>query len=334
MAHELEITKNGAAMAYTGETPWHNLGRKVDHAMTAAEAIVAAQMDWEVGLRPVYSPVAHETGLITYQAIPGKKSVVRNNDQKALGVVGNKYMPLQNREAFSFFDAVVGEKLAMYHTVGSLFGGRKIWLLAKVPREFFVKGLEQEKIDEYMLLQNSHDGSSAVKILLTSVRVVCNNTLTQAISDGSGMYKLRHTSSIGDKVSAVRDAMGIVDYKFKLFEDLSNRLANAPINSAKVDEFFEKMGLKVMPGDSDVARSRTTTQRLSILEKIENGKGNTHPAIKGTAWALLNGYTEYVDHVRKIKGKDDVADRRMDSVLFGTGSEQKRKAMDVALSLI
>ena len=163
-------------MMWVGEKPWHGEGTKLENVATSAEAIEAAGLDWKVEKRGLY--FAQTDG--TTQLIPGKYATVRTDNQVALGIVGKVYTPLQNKEAFSFFDSIVGVKEAMYHTAGSLGKGERVWILAKLPG--YIKVTEDDVVEKYLLLANSHDGSSAVEMLFTPVRVVCQNTLNLAIS--------------------------------------------------------------------------------------------------------------------------------------------------------
>ena len=179
MAHNLAMTNGKTAMAYTGDKPWHGLGTSVANAMTSAEAIGLAGLDWGVVKQPVY----FANDISKYKRIENKFATVRVDTMDPLGIVGNVYRPLQNKEAFSFFDAIVGDKLAMYHTAGALGKGERIWLLAKLPGECWIT--PKDNIEKFLLLTNSHDGYSSVEFMVTPIRVVCQNTLNMAFSDNS-----------------------------------------------------------------------------------------------------------------------------------------------------
>lgn len=311
MSHEIDT------MAYFGSVPWHKLGTPVQAAMTAAEALKAAGLDWNVAKVPVHFPSS--PGYIT---VPGHYVTVREDRQAGLGVVGSDYTVLQNREAFSFFDAIVGEKLAIYHTAGSLKGGQTVWLLAKLPQSFLVAGVD--KVEGYVLLRNSHDGSSAVAVLNTPVRVVCWNTLTQALH-GSGQYRIRHTASMGEKVRAAREALGIASQSLLAFGEQAELLARRKLNAQMVEQFIQGLGLQKQENES----ARATNKRDELLMLIDTGYGHKDPAIKGTLWTAYNAATQLVDHARGERSDDT----KLGSLWFGAGAQFKEKALEVATRL-
>ena len=158
MAAEVE------SMFYVREMPWHGLGTEVQEAPDSREALRLAGLDWNVVQEPIY------TG--RKELVEGYKVNVRDSDRKPLGVVTDRYRVIQNREAFAFTDSLLGEGVS-YETVGSLMGGRKVWLLARMPHEYIISG---ERISPYLLFSNTHDGSGAVRVALTPIRVFCSNT--------------------------------------------------------------------------------------------------------------------------------------------------------------
>lgn len=175
MAAEIET------MFYTREKPWHGLGVRVAEAPNSADALHLAGLDWEVRKEPIYSADG--------SCIPGYKANIRDTDQKVLGVVTDRYKVIQNTEAFAFTDALLGEGVR-YETAGSLQGGRKIWLLAKLPQEYIMLG---DRISPYLVFSNTHDGSGSVKVAITPIRVVCNNTLNLALANAKRSFSMIHT---------------------------------------------------------------------------------------------------------------------------------------------
>ena len=183
MAHNLEIVNGEASMFYVDRPPWHGLGRRLAEPATAEEAIQGAKLDWEVAKVPLYA-----AGNARMFPVDGKFGIVRkdkwdSDDCKVLGVVSQQYTPLQNREAFTFFDPIVGDGAAIcYHTAGVLGDGQRIWILAKLPDSITVRNGDIS--DKFLLLTNSHDGESAVQMKFTPIRVVCQNTLMMALGEG------------------------------------------------------------------------------------------------------------------------------------------------------
>ncbi len=153
MVHNLAETNGRTAMMYTGESPWHRLGTKLDNPATAEEAIIAAGLDYDVMLADLQT-----TGGL---AVPHRKAVIRSDNYSVLGVVGNNYLPIQNKECFTFLDSVVADGALRYHTAGALGKGERIWLLAKLPDQIRIKNSE-DVTDKYLLLSNSHDGTSSL----------------------------------------------------------------------------------------------------------------------------------------------------------------------------
>ena len=164
------MAANVESMFYVRETPWHGLGTRVMEAPASKDALRLAGLDWKVLQEPVYTQ--------SEELIKGYKANVRDSDRKVLGVVTARYKVIQNEEAFSFTDALLGEGVR-YETAGSLQGGRKVWLLARLPHEYIISG---EQISPYLVFSNTHDGSGAIKVALTPIRVVCNNTLNLALN--------------------------------------------------------------------------------------------------------------------------------------------------------
>src|SRR5579871_4073541 len=195
MSHEVEKRNGKAQMMYVGEVPWHGLGTRFETAPSLAEAIVAAGLNWEV------QKVALQTVGLNLD-VPAM-AMQRKSDNKILGVVGKEWHPLQNSEAFEFFTPFVDEKQAEINTAGSLRGGQRIFVLAKIKRDP-MEIVPGDAVEKYILLSNSHDGSQAVRVGFTPIRVVCANTLAMAIGDGaSQLIRLRHTKNLNDSLNSV-----------------------------------------------------------------------------------------------------------------------------------
>ena len=308
-------------MMYVGQEPWHKQGKKLENVATSAEAIEAAGLGWMVEKRKIYFKTVGDSHI----EVPGKYVTVRNDKQIALGVVGSVYTPLQNKEAFSFFDSIVGVKEAMYHTAGSLGKGERVWILAKLPG--YIKVTNEDTVDKYLLLANSHDGSSAVEMMFSPIRVVCQNTLNMAISTAEKKIALRHTISIGAKIDDVRRELGIVNYQYQMFETMSQKMLTVKVTQPQYAEYLEKIGL-VTKDEKGKLSTRSENNYETLVELYEHGKGNDAPAVAGTLWAAMNAVVEYVDYVR---GTDA---NRMKSILYGSGADIKQKAWDLAVAQI
>jgi phage/plasmid-like protein (TIGR03299 family) len=311
-------------MMYVGETPWHRLGQRLDNPATAEEAITAAGLDYEVLL----TPLATVDGL----DVPQRKAVIRYDNQTILGVVGNSYVPIQNRQAFGFLDAIVGEGKLLYHTAGALGKGERIWMLAKLPDQIRVKNTD-DLVDKFLLLSNSHDGSAALRVLFTPVRVVCQNTLSVALRQGIGQgVSIWHE---GDLTAKLRQAQQVLGFAHRFYDDAQakiDQLASHYPNQEQLKQFFENLYPDPEEG-KDNTRAKNVREELHRL--FEEGIGHDQPAIKGTTWMALNAVTEYVDHHRSTRGKDDIGrmSRRLNSIWFGSGAHLKAEAWNLAVGM-
>lgn len=308
------MSHNINSMMYYGATPWHKLGNKVEEAQTSEQAINAAGLNWgvnKVQLQRVDGPAVDSF------------ATVRTDTNKTLGVVGNVYKPLQNKQAFSFFDAVVGEKAAMYHTAGALGNGECVWMLAKLPG--YIRTVGDDVSEKYLLLTNRHDGKGAVEVMFTPIRVVCQNTLNVAMGSTEKKFKARHTGMLGSKIRDVREYLGIIDTKTQLFEEATRKLATVQLTREAWTNYIKNTGL--IADDPKSSRAYNIMEDVSRL--FEHGKGQDMPGAKGTAWGAFNAVVEYVDYQRATRG-----DKRSESILFGSGANIKQKAWDNALALI
>jgi phage/plasmid-like protein (TIGR03299 family) len=323
MAHELEIRNGQASMFYVGEVPWHGLGTKLDRPATAAKAIEAARLNWRVSKKAIYAE-DHEQSLRVSETF----AIVRDDlwgkpDCPVLGIVKKGYRPLQNAEAFAFFDPIVGEGAAIYHTAGALRGGERIWLLAKLPDQIVVTG--DDVAEKYLLLSNSHDGQGAVQVKFTPVRVVCKNTLTLALADGPTV-RVAHTKSMEERLKQAHRLLGIVDKGFNNLGEAFRAMCKLSLDNAKLSEYLAE----VFPTPKDAENQRSVAkvqeQREWSHYFFEQGKGNDRPGVRGTLWAAYNGVTELIDH-RQLQQSDD---RRLDAVWFGDGYHVKGRALRIA----
>ena len=205
------MAANVETMFYTREKPWHGLGTMVAEAPNSKDALRLAGLNWKVLQEPVYTE--------NEELIQGYKANVRDTDRKVLGVVTDRYKVIQNEEAFAFTDTLLGEGVR-YETAGSLQEGRRVWMLARLPREFIIGG---ERISPYMVFSNTHDGSGAVKTALTPIRVVCNNTLNLALRTAKRSWSMIHTGDISGKIEEAKNTLFLADeYMTALGQEFEN----------------------------------------------------------------------------------------------------------------
>ncbi len=312
------MSANINSMFYQGVKPWHNLGTQVKENLTSADAIKAAGLDWEVKRATV--EYATNDGM---KQDPNNVVNYRADTGESLGVVGDGYRILQNKEAFSFFDAIVGVKEAMYHTAGALGKGERVWLLAKLPG--YIRTVGDDVTEKFLLLSNSHNGSSAVNIMFTPIRVVCQNTLNVALKGGNKV-SVRHTLNMAMGIDAIRQELGIVNERFRMFEEASQKLAVTELTSEAFKNYVKSTG--IVPVELESTRAKNIMLEVSRL--FEYGKGADMKGAKGTAWGAFNAVVEYVDHVR---GGDNLKTRAT-SLLYGSGANVKQTAFTEALALV
>ena len=313
MPHEVE------SMAYVGELPWHGLGTALEEGdlYDWRKASAKAGLNWEAELVPL---VTADTG-----AKVEHRAVRRKTDGRVLGVVGPRYAVLQNHDAFGWFEPFLEAKEAALHTAGSLRNGSRIWVLAKLNREPLVVAAGDE-VEKYLLLSHSHDGSLAVRVGFTPVRVVCQNTLSMAHgSDASKLIRLKHTKDVLENLANVREVMDLANQEFEATAEQYRRLARKSINQADLRRYVKKV-FKVE--DDDEASSRLKNLMEVIVGLAETGRGNNLPSIRGTYWSAYNGVSEWLTYNR---GRSE--DNRLNSLWFGDSASLNQRALEVALDM-
>lgn len=324
MAHEIDFSTGKAAIFVTGEAAWHRLGTVVAEAQTSEQAIKLAGLDWTVQQCNVAAALPNGQ----WAPCPSTFANVRTDTGAVLGVVGGFYRPFQNRQAFDFMDSLVGEKLAMFETAGSLKGGRKIWMLARIPAEYRIAG--DDVVKPYVLLTNSHDGTSGLRIMPTTVRVVCNNTLNLALrySTASEGLSIVHTESLEDRVAEARVKFNLITQRLDTFQTEAKALAKRSLNTQQLRDYF-----------TTLVEGRSEKQQKKLLDTIWanfHNPRNAMAGIEGSAWAAYNAVSEFADHQMTVRGKveSEQLDNRVNSIWFGSANTLKQKAWEAAITLV
>lgn len=222
------MAANVESMFSVREKPWHGLGIIVNEAPTSADALRLAGLDWNVLQEPVF------TGW--KEPVEGHRVNLRDSDRKVLGVVSDCYKVAQNVDAFSFTDSLLG-KGVRYETAGSLQEGKKVWLLARLPREYIISG---ERISSYLVFSNTHDGSGSVKVAVTPVRVVCNNMLNLALDTAKRSFSMVHTGNIQDKIKEARDTLFMAEEYMDSLAAEFEQLRRQKMTDAQVKEYIDE----------------------------------------------------------------------------------------------
>jgi len=324
MAHMINVNEEtGKASIFVVKEPaWHGLGQVVENAVTAEQAIDLAGLNWEVEKRPVY---------YNWQSqkikVPANNAVVRLDNGQVLGVVGDLYTPIQNKEAFSFFDNLVSEKEAIYHSAGALGNGERIWILAKLPTDTIIG--KDDLINNYVLIYNSHDGSAAVSALITPIRVVCNNTLTAALQGAKNKVTVRHTKNVVENLKEAHKLLGLANkYRVEL-ESALNQFAKKNVTGEIANKYLS-MIFDTRDNEGNLVEQSKRT-KSKILEVFESNVGGQDMATcRGTLYGLYNAVTFYHDNVSDYKDENS----RAYSTWFGNTASTRQWAFKKALELV
>lgn len=322
MAHEIETYEDKAAFVSVREDAWHKLGTVVDSELTAQQALDTAHLsNWNVRKAPLFI----EGGV----PVKDRFATIRNNPFKegqidVLGVVGNKYQPIQNEDHADLLDALVDESGAHFETAGSLLNGKQTFITMKLPQHIEIGGMD--KVETYIAALNSHDGSKAFQFIVTPVRIVCANTQAVALAAAKSRFSVRHTKSGADGIIAqARETLGMTFKYLDTFQLEAEKMIQQTLDEAKFFEIVEKL----YPSDedaSDIIKLRTSLHQNKLMELFVDSPTNTE--IRGTAWAGYQAVTEYLDHFVSVQGKDadQVAYHRAMSVATGRSDEMKTQA--------
>lgn len=295
------MAANVETMFYTGrEKPWHGLGTMVEEAPTSEEALELAGLNWEIKGMPVYTA----EGVV----IEGYKANTRSSDNSVLGIVSNKYKVVQNKEAFDFTDALVGEGIR-YETAGSLRNGKTIWLLGKMPERYIVG----DKFEPYICFTNSHDGTGAVRACMTPIRVVCNNTLNCALETAKRSWSTVHRGNVTAKLEAARATLGMAEqYLVKLGEE-ADKLANEKMSEGEMREALNKVF--ELPNDASDRQKKTVEEIKDQI--IVCTLSPDLVKFLNTKWGFVNAVSDYVGHADPIRKTKNYSENRWANIIGG-----------------
>lgn len=322
MAHLVE------QMFSVKETPWHGLGHIVQEAPDSEEAIRIAGLNWTVSKRDVYMDdyVESPTSKIL---VPGYKAITRDTDGRVFNVMSDGYEPLQNSKAFEFFDKFVSAGLARYETAGSLDEGAKIWVLASLKKDPIVVG-KDDTVKKFLMLSNGHDGSMAVRVGFTPIRVVCANTLRVSHeSKSSHLIRVSHTKSVTENVERLFSAINIANETFETTGELYRKMAATGVTRADLDEYVKVVFNTKKIADPESRKFRELKLVEAITKNFETGRGAELKTANGTVWGLYNAVSEYLSYDRGYEQSN-----RLKALWFGHSANYNQKALEVATSMV
>jgi phage/plasmid-like protein (TIGR03299 family) len=332
MAHEInrnELTGTDSFVSHKVR-PWHGLGQIVENAMTAEEAIVLANLDYRVEKTSLHAEVKGEMFSL-YPAFEDKFATYRTDNDTPLGIVGGRYEIVQNRDAFGFFDAIIDKGEAIFETAGALGKGERIFVSAKLPEDFTVNG---DKCEKYIILTNSHDGTSSIIAGFTTVRVVCNNTLQAALSTLSNKVSIQHRSGAKEKLAEAHKVMGIASTYMKEVESVFTSMANRKITDDELNAYLTKVmkpeyNKKKTAEENQKVSTRVQNQVDFIIDLCKNDSTQLTEAAYGTYWGAYNGVSLAFN-----KAKFNTDADKANSMLFGYGASKINKAFKIANELV
>lgn len=280
------MAANVETMFYVRETPWHGLGTRVMEAPGSEDALELAGLNWKVRQEPIYT----DNNLL----IPGYKANVRDLDDKVLGVVTDRYKVVQNDEAFAFTDGLLGEGVR-YETAGALLDGRKVWILARMPREFIING---EQISPYLVFSNTHDGSGAIKVAVTPIRVVCNNTLNLALSTAKRSWSMVHTGDVQGKMEEAKQTLFMAEkYMSRLGREFEN-LRKIELTDRQVMDYIKLL----LPYENE--DNSLHVRNINRLREDMQKRYFDAPDLKdvgNNAYRFVNAVSDFATHSEPIR---------------------------------
>tara|TARA_R110002153_G_scaffold566_3_gene2705 strand:+ start:550 stop:1590 length:1041 start_codon:yes stop_codon:yes gene_type:complete len=325
--HGLAQTKDEEWMtAWAGNTPWHRLGTKTDGLMTSQEALKKAHLDWQVEKLPLR--YVDTNGLVS--TVPETYGVFRNDGEKYVPLtrngkaVGKVWKAWQNVDALSFIDELFQTHEGKIEVCGALGNGERVWVLARMPNNIVLDGVDT--INQFLLISNCHDGTGSVVIMLTPIRVVCQNTLNMALQSGSDfIWRIRHTGKKDTHLQKVLEIFAEANESFFAWGEQAAQLLDIEMSLDEAKEYFiDTLQLKRNKETDNLA-----TRGQGMLNKcvaLLAGENNKVGDMEGTAWAAYNAVTEYIDHHATELRNGDKSIKRMESALFGPLARRKQAA--------
>jgi len=312
MAHEITQRADGFnEMAFVGETPWHGLGQEIDENSSIEEWQKAAGMDWTINSSPVKFDAEGSDQLYS-----GQNVLYRSDTHLPLSVVSNRYKAVQPVEVLEFFRDLIDENGFKINTAGTLRGGKRMWALAETGK--FGEVCKGDGVGGFLLLSTSCDRTLATTARFTTVRVVCNNTLTMAVNDKSNCVSFSHIQQFDHE--KVKEKLGTAVASSGSFMDMAKVLQKQKLRQAQAQQFVADLITPLnQVKDSPIEENRAYKKIMALFDSEAKGQ----ELVGYSKWGMLNAVTEYVDHHNPSRNND----ARLDSAWFGTGDRLKNRAI-------
>ncbi len=314
-------------MAYVGQTPWHQLGNQLPAKQPIDVWAQKAGMDWTICETPVRYMTEQAGSLGSIMSFDEQKVLYRSDTKAPLSVVSGRYQVVQPKAVLEFYRDLTEISGFELETAGVLKEGKKFWALARTGKETALKG--NDLVKGYLLLATSCDGTLATTATPTTVRVVCNNTLTIALNGASSAIKVPHSTSFD--AQQVKKQLGIAVSQWDSFMYRMKTLSERKVKSHEAMNYFLKV-LCLTDQHVDPAQGLINERALKKVQAMYEGQGHGSElaSASGTAWGLLNAVTEFVDHEKRARSQE----YRLASAWFGQGANLKQRALDHALQLV
>jgi phage/plasmid-like protein (TIGR03299 family) len=342
MAHNLNIVRGEAAFAFIGAKPWHGLGLAVPSRMNIRQALIAGKLDWSVHLMPLKTTSEMfldndgSGSMIPEIDVKTHKATVRGDTKAVLGIVGSDYQPVQNLEAFSFFEEALGKGAAVVETVGALGKGEVVFCMAKLPEVTeVVKG---DFVEQYLLLSTSHDGTQAIRVCFSSTRVVCQNTMNMALRRARNIVSIKHTKNAKESLSEAHKVLEANEKYWEKCREALQFMASKEMNTGEVRDFLKalfpaKTLLNEATGEEEEQDASQRQENIrSDVELLFNGQATGSNLAGKTRWGMYNAVTHHVDWQRNLRTrKDGTKPDRWAASVFGLGAGIRQRAADLLL---
>jgi len=345
MAHELDFTTGRAAIAYAGQTPWHGYGEKMSPTATPDDFRKAAGLDWEVISAPVQYTIEQKhlgtipmvpAGKVGTVQVPSRKALLRSDTYDMLSIVSDRYVVAQPSKVFGFFNELMGQQGLTMEVAGALKGGKRIWALGRMDDTFVLHG--QDEVKPYVLMATSYDAAMATQAMLTTVRVVCNNTMTYAgayeSGESAGRYSVPHNQEFD--ITAAHGKLGLNEAAWMEYKRNMENLARFTVTPEQALEFFYTIAGQgdgiVRNGENGTIVTFPEPSRVvkQYIQAYKQGPGAHMTSANGTAFGLLNAVTYYQDHLAPAANSGN----RFDSATFASGNVRKQHALATCLKMM
>jgi len=337
MAHKINFNEQTGQHSFFSvqEKAWHGLGQIVQDYPTSKEALEFAALNYTVEKRPLFTydgenNRAHNDNADILEAnvlVPGYFATLRTDTDQVLGLVGKEYKIVQNVDAFTFFDSIVGGDGILYETAGALGNGERIFITAKLPD--YIKVGSDDLIEKYIFLTTSHDGSGSITAAFTPIRIVCANTLSMALNNCSNVVKIRHTESAQERLKQAHKIMGISNVLSTQLETIFNEWTKVKITDKQVLRLIQEAmspSKEVLENIRKGAEDQLSTVFKNVCENAfvyaMSSPTQQTETTKGTLFGAYNAVTGYFQNVKEYKAQED----KLDSILFGTGLARSQTA--------